>query len=441
MTNKFFLGDYNRLENTQMDHLPKRVTLFDTTLRDGEQMPGISFTDPEKLEIAEILDQLGVDSIEAGFPINSKPEFEIIKTINQQGFKSHIYGLARALMPDVEACIKADLSYVHIFISSSPIHLKYQVRKQYDEMLDMVTRTISYAKEHDMKDVVFSPMDATRTPIKDLVEVCKIAEQAGASILNIPDTVGVLHPPGTKRMFTELFTQVEARLSAHAHNDFGLAVANSLASVEAGATEVQVTLNGIGERSGNASLEQTVMGLEGLYNINTNINKQYLSEASKIVARATECDVPPWTPVIGGNAFAHEAGIHAHGILSKPETFEPYTPEMVGQRRRIVIGKHSGKASIEQAIGFLGFEQVSAEDLSKIVNRIKETAAHKKRLYDEDLIVISNQILGETTQSKRRIELIQLNVQAGSGVTPTASVILKVNGNELRGGFDGKRAH
>jgi len=432
MSGKILISDYNSVENTKMEHLPKHVTFFDTSLRDGEQMPGVSFTDPEKLKIAEILNRLGVDSIEAGFPINSKPEFEIVKAINQQGFTSHIYGLARALMPDVEVCIQADLKYIHIFISSSPIHLKYQVRKEYDEMLEMVTKTITHAKDHGL-EVIFSPMDASRTPLEDLIEVCKIAEQAGASTLNIPDTVGVLHPMGTKRMFGELHKNVKARLSSHAHNDFGLAVANSLAAVEAGAEEVQVTLNGIGERGGNASLEQTVMGLEGLYNVQTNIKKHYLNEASKIVERATEVENPPWTPVVGANAFAHEAGIHAHGILSKPETFEPYNPETVGQRRRIVIGKHSGKASIEQAIRFLGFTKFTPEQLDLTVKRIKETAAQKKRLYDEDLIVISNQVLGESSTSHQKIKLVQLNVMSGSEVVPTASVILQVNGNELRG--------
>ncbi len=330
MKQGYFLGDFNALENKNLK-MPEKVTLFDTSLRDGEQMPGVSFTDPEKLKIAETLERLGIDSIEAGFPINSKPEFEIIKEINSQGYKSHIYGLARALMPDVEACIKADLKYIHIFISSSPLHLEFQVRKKYEEMLEMATKTISHAKDHGL-EIVFSPMDASRTSIPDLVRVCKIAEEAGASILNIPDTVGVLHMEGTRRMFSELRSQVKARLSAHNHNDFGLAVANSLAAVMGGADEIQTTINGIGERGGNASLEQTVMCLEGLYNVKTNINKEYLTEASKLMEQVTEVENPPWTPIVGANAFAHEAGIHAHGVLSKPETFEPYRPDIVGQR-------------------------------------------------------------------------------------------------------------
>ncbi|MEM3400078.1 MAG: 2-isopropylmalate synthase [Candidatus Micrarchaeia archaeon] len=429
-----FVGEYNKEVRGSFKKMPKSVAIYDCTLRDGEQTPGVSFKKEEKLRIARQLDKLGVDYIEAGFPINTKPEFEAVKEIAGMGLSAKISGLARVIREDMDACIDAGVSMVHVFVSTSDIHLKYQIQKTRSEVYELAVNSVSYVKEHGL-ECLFSPMDATRTDFDYLVKVCKGVEEAGADAINIPDTVGVLNPPATRHLISRITERVKVPVHIHCHNDFGLAVANSLAAVEGGARGVHVTVNGMGERAGNASLEQVVMSLHALYGVKTNVKSKCLTETSVLVEQLSEVQLPPFYPIVGKNAFAHESGIHAHAVLKKAETFEPLVPEDVGQKRRIVIGKHSGKASIERALSDLGY-RVEGETLLEITRRIKETAEAKKRIYDEDIIAIAEDVLGH---GKREpfVVLDEVTVVTGNKVTPTASVVLKYEGETIKGASQG----
>jgi len=417
---EIYVGEYNR---ESLDLKGKRIYLYDCTLRDGEQTPGVSFTQNEKLEIAKALDKLGIDVIEAGFPINSNPEFETVKKIKELGLKTKISGLARVIVEDIDACIKADVDIVHTFVSTSDLHLKYQMGKSEDEVYEMAVKAVEYIKKHGFK-CVFSPMDATRSRFEYLLRVCKGAEEAGADYINVPDTVGVLHPPATRQLFSKLKGKIKVPLQAHAHNDFGLAVANSLAAVESGAEWVHVTVNGMGERAGNASLEQVAMSLHALYNAKTGIHAKHIYEVSQLVERYAETPLSLFTPIVGKNAFAHESGIHAHAVLKKASTFEPLKPEDVGQKRRIVIGKHSGKAAIEQALKDLGYEKLEKAQLVDITTKIKELAEKKKRIYDEDIVALAEDALGQGRE-KPIVTLDEVTVTTGNKIRPSASVVIK----------------
>ncbi|MEA3255231.1 MAG: 2-isopropylmalate synthase, partial [Candidatus Altiarchaeota archaeon] len=308
----------------------KSVKIFDTTLRDGEQTPGVALTLEKKLEIAHALTDLGVDIIEAGFPINSEGEFQAVKKISRE-VDTTVCGLARALKPDIDKCIEADVQLVHTFISTSPQHLKYQMKKSEDEVYKMAVEAVEYVVDHGIP-CLFSPMDATRTDLPYLLKVCRGVEEAGAVTINIPDTVGVMYPSGMKELMKKIREEIRIDLDVHCHNDFGMAVANTLAAAEAGCNQVQVAVNGLGERAGNADLEQVAMALKLLYGIETNINTKKIYPTSKLVERLTGIRVMPNFPIVGDNAFAHESGIHVHAVLKKAETFEPIKPEMVGAR-------------------------------------------------------------------------------------------------------------
>ena len=334
-----FVSYYNfDAETRQSMDLPKKVSVFDTSLRDGEQTPGVVFTGKEKCHIATELSKLGVDIIEAGFPANSEEEQKNIQEITGLGLKSKICTLARAVESDIEGCIKCNPNMVHTFISTSDIHIKYQMNTTREAVMKRAIDSVDKIKNQGF-ECMFSPMDATRTDFDFLVKVCKEVENAGADIINIPDTVGVMNPPAMRSLFKRLKNHLKIPLDVHCHNDFGLAVPNTLAAVESGASEVQVTVNGLGERAGNANLAQVVMSLNILYGVNTNIKTQGLTEISKLVERLSMIHNPANTPLVGKNAFSHESGIHAAAILKRAETFEPISAEMVGQRSRVVIGK------------------------------------------------------------------------------------------------------
>lgn len=424
---EMFVSNFNEDVRGNLN-LPKKVSVYDCTLRDGEQTPGVSFKREEKLAIARQLDKLGVDYIEAGFPMNSGPEREVVKEIAKLGLSSKVSGLCRVLKPDMDACISCDVDLVHTFVSTSDLHLKYQMGKSRPEVRKMAVDAIDYLKSHGFK-VLFSPMDATRTGLPYLTEICKAVEQAGASIINVPDTVGVMHPPATRHLFSELKKQIKIPLDVHCHNDFGLAVPNSLAAVEAGAEQVQVTINGLGERAGNADLEQTVMSLHALYKVKTNIKYEYLTETSHMLEKFSDITLPPNFPIVGKNAFAHESGIHVHAVLKRAETFEPLRPEVVGQRRRIVIGKHTGRHSVKTALDVLGYS-VSEKQLLEITQRIKELAEKKKRVYDEDISAIAEDVSGSERKIKERVKLDELLVTSGNKITPTASVKIIFDGSK-----------
>ena len=301
------------------NHSEEKVRIFDTTLRDGEQTPGVSVNPEKKIKIAYRLDELGVDAIEAGFPIVSNGERESIKTIVKQGFKANIYGLARTVKTDIDAALACDLQYIHTFIATSEIHMKYKLNMNKEQVLERAIWAVEYAKKHGL-EVEFSAEDATRSDRDFLIKVFKSVQEAGANRIDIPDTVGYATPEYISSLVKEVSENISIPISMHCHDDFGQAVANSLAGINSGANCAHVTINGIGERAGNASLEEFVMSLQCLYNRKTNIKTQLLYEISKFVSNTMGIIVQPNKAIIGENAFGHESGIHTHGIINNPLT-------------------------------------------------------------------------------------------------------------------------
>jgi 2-isopropylmalate synthase len=283
-------------------HAHEEVTVFDTTLRDGEQTPGIAFTFEQKLQIARQLSDIGVHVIEAGFPASSKAEKETVAAIKKAGLESKICGLARSVKSDVDACLDCDVDMVHVFIPTSDIQRMNTINKTREEVLGITADIIHYIRDHT-DSCMFSAMDATRTESDYLIEVFRTAAAAGATIINVPDTVGVISPSGMKSLITRIARDVDCPIDVHCHNDFGLAVANTIAAVEAGASQVQVTVNGLGERAGNADLSQTVMIMEAIYGIKTGIRKERLVETSRLISRFSGFGIPPTQPVVGENVF------------------------------------------------------------------------------------------------------------------------------------------
>jgi len=389
MKRKTYTSEFNKV--VQHPDLPKSVKVFDTTLRDGEQTPGVSFMHDEKIQIAEQLDKLGVNVIEAGFPINSAQEKQVVKEIAEMGLISDVCGLSRVVKGDIDVCMDCNVDIVHIFISTSDIHIKHQMGTTREKVKEKIVAAVSYIKDQRVK-CLFSPMDATRTNKDYLIEICKIVEETGADMINIPDTIGVMNPPAMRYLISEIKKAVEIPLDVHCHNDFGLAVPNTLAAVEAGASQVQVTVNGLGERAGNADMEQTIMGLEVLYGVKTGINTEYLTEASKIVEQFSDIKLPPNFPIVGRNAFTHESGIHADAVLKKACTFESITPEMVGQKSRIVLGKHTGSHAVKNALKSLDYG-VSDEQLGEITRRIKDLANTYKKIPEDSLVKITEEVI------------------------------------------------
>ncbi len=417
-----------------MPDMQKKIKVFDTTLRDGEQTPGVAFTLEKKLELAHALSDIGVDIIEAGFPINSEDEFRAVKQISSEA-DTKVCGLARALISDIDACLKADVDLVHTFISTSPQHLKYQMMKSEEEVCEMAVAAVEYIVDHGLP-CLFSPMDATRSDLGYLVKVCKAVEEAGAGTINIPDTVGVIYPTEMKELIGKLRKEIHVDLDIHCHNDFGMAVANTLAAVEAGCNQVQTTVNGLGERAGNADMAQVVMGLHVLYGVKTNIKTEKIYPLSKLVERLSGIRLMPNFPIVGDNAFAHESGIHVHAVLKKAETFEPINPEMVGARRRLVLGKHVGIHGVAAKLKELDIA-VDSEQLREITSKVKDLGGKGKKVFEEDLIAIAEDILGMVPQAERKIVLIDLELQSKINKKPVASIILKVDGVEKNAKEDG----
>jgi len=403
---------------------PSSVEIFDTTLRDGEQTPGTSFKTEEKVKIAESLDRLGVSVIEAGFPANSPEEERAVKEVASVGLRAKLCGLARCVRGDIDACVRADVDRVHVFIATSDIHLKYKLKMDAEEALERAVASIEYVKSHGL-ECEFSCEDATRTPYDRLVKFYTEAVEAGADVLNVPDTVGAVDPWGMYELVRRLKRDVGAPISVHCHNDFGLAVANTVAGVLAGASQAHVTVNGLGERAGNAALEQVVAVLELMHGVKTGVNMGMLMEVSRLVQKYSLIQVPPNFPIVGENAFSHEAGIHVHGILEAAPCYEPFPPEVVGQERKIVLGKHTGrhavKAFIETRLGKL------PEDLmDEIVMRVKEVGVRKKRMLEEDVLAIAEDVIERRMEREKHVRLEEIVVVTGNKVTPTASVQLRV---------------
>ena len=413
----------------------ERVKIFDTTLRDGEQSPGFSMNINEKVRMAKQLEKLGVDIIEAGFPVASQGDFEAVRMISQSLKKSHVAGLARAHDKDIEraweAIQHAHHPRIHTFISTSDIHLTHQLRKSREEVLQMAAAAVTKAKSYT-DDVEFSAMDATRSDPDYLCQVLEAAIEAGATTVNIPDTVGYTIPVE----FAELISYIKrtvpnidrAVISVHCHNDLGLATANSLAAVLNGARQVECTINGIGERAGNTSLEEIAMILytrKEYAQIETSITTQEIYSTSKLLTRITGVRVQPNKAIVGSNAFAHESGIHTDGLLKDKNTYEIMTPESVGvTKSNLVMGKHSGRHALKEELKTRGYE-LSEENLNKIFTRFKELADTKKDLYDEDLETIVAEIV---LRAPDRYKLINLNVVTGNFAIPTATIQMEVEG-------------
>jgi len=359
--------------------------VFDTTLRDGDQMPGIELDLDEKLYIARLLDELRVDIIEAGFPASSRIDWEAVRRIKREASYARVAGLARANRRDVEAAAEAEADIIHVFIATSDIHMKHKLRMTREQVIEAAVDAVEYARSHGAY-VLFSAEDATRSDPGFLVRVYRRVVEAGAEYINIPDTVGTATPWRMEWIVSLVRGSLPrwVRVDVHCHNDFGLATANTLAGVRAGADGVQVTVNGFGERGGNASLEEVVAALHFLMGRRTGVRMEMLTRVSREVARLFGVELPPNKPVTGLNAFAHEAGIHVHGVLANPATYEPMPPEAVGNTRRIVLGRHSGRAAVAHALRSMGFEPERGL-VDYILERIKEYAPRMKKV-DQDTL-------------------------------------------------------
>ncbi len=410
------------------DKSSKRIRIFDTTLRDGEQTPGVSLTADDKIEIACQLSKLGVDVIEAGFPSSSAGEKKVVKEIVDIGLISEICALSRATRSDIDAALSCGVDLVHVFIPTSEVQMKYAVNLTPEQVLASTVDSVEYVKKHGAK-CEFSPMDATRSDMAFLKQVCRAAEKAGMDSLNLPDTVGIMIPKSIIKFVEEIKSVVNVPISIHCHDDFGLAVANSLAAVEAGAAQVHVAVNGLGERAGNASLEEVVMALHMIYKYKTGVNSRLLYSTSRMVAALTGIAVQANKALVGENAFAHESGIHTRGVTEKPLTFEPIDPELVGRTRKLVAGKLAGTRGIKAELDEVGIHPTE-EQLKEIVQRVKELGDKGKMVTDADLLALTSAVMGQVIGEEKIVDLCDMAVVTGIKVIPTASVRLTLEGKE-----------
>ena len=402
-----------------------RIRFLDTTLRDGEQTPGVSLDTEEKLAIARGLDALGVQVIEAGSAMTSVGERQSIKAVSAAGLNAEICSYVRALTADVDTALACDVDSVHLVVPVSDLHIECKLKSDRRSVIRKAVEVTEYAKDHGLI-VELSGEDASRADQDYLAGLYLAGIDAGADRLAFCDTVGVLVPEVATEVFGRL-SRLGAPISVHCHNDFGMATANTIAALRAGAAQAHVTVNGIGERAGNTSLEEVVMTLESLYKIDTGIKCQDIYQLSRLVSRMTGLPLATNKAIVGENAFTHEAGIHVHGLLADTKTYEPIHPETVGRKRRIVLGKHAGKASVELALREFGIG-VSDEQLSQIVTRVKELGDKGKRVSDADLQTIADTVL--SIQKEPKVKLQELTVVAGNTVTPTASVKIQLNGSD-----------
>ncbi|HEY4199802.1 MAG TPA: 2-isopropylmalate synthase [Devosiaceae bacterium] len=420
------------------------VFIFDTTLRDGEQSPGATMTLEEKLQVAEMLDDMGVDIIEAGFPIASNGDFEAVSEVAKRAKNSVIAGLARAIPADIaragEAIRHAKRGRIHTFVSTSPIHLAHQMKKTEEQVLEIITATVTQARNL-IDDVEWSAMDATRTPIDYLCRCVELAIKAGATTINIPDTVGYAVPEEHYQLFRNLIERVPGAdkviFSTHCHNDLGLAVANSLAGVRAGARQVECTINGLGERAGNAALEEIVMALRTRADAmpyETGIETTHLARVSKIVSAATNFPVQYNKAIVGKNAFAHESGIHQDGMLKNAETYEIMTPESVGiKETTLVMGKHSGRAAFKDKLRELGYE-LGDNAFQEAFVRFKDLADRKKHIYDADIVALVDDEAGSVDD---RIKLVNMEVVSKTGGVHRCDLTVSIDGEAVTSSYDG----
>jgi 2-isopropylmalate synthase len=421
-------------------HPANYIKIFDTTLRDGEQSPGCSMTVDEKVEIGRQLERLNIDVIEAGFPASSPAEVEAIQKVSKKVKKPVICGLARMVRPDIDTAREA-LKYakkkrLHVFLATSEVHRKYKLKKGKEEILKIIRDNIGYAKKY-FDDIEFSPEDASRTERDFLNEVVRAAIDAGAQTINIPDTVGYSIPDEFAGLITFLVREnpafrSEVCLSVHCHNDLGLAVPNSLAAVLAGARQVECTVNGIGERAGNAAMEEIVMTLNtrmDFYNARTGIHLKEITKASRILSHLTGMPVQPNKAIVGKNAFAHEAGIHQDGLLKMRKTYEIIDPKTIGREsHELVLGKHSGRHAFRKKMEGMGYT-LGAKEFESAFTRFKKIAEVKKNVYDEDLESLVEDQLAKVPE-KWRFEGLKLKTETGE--RPQAEVAIRTNKKIIR---------
>lgn len=405
-----------------------KIRIFDTTLRDGEQTHGVSLTPDKKLRIARQLDKLGVDAIEAGFAAASEGEMEALKLIAKEGLRAEVFSFARGVKSDIDAVVDSGANAVFLVIPTSDVHLKHKLKKTKKDVLRLTEDCIQYAKDYGLV-VEFGAEDATRSDPSFLKEMIARSVSAGADIVSPCDTVGILTPEKAYAFFSGLIGSFpKVPFSAHCHDDFGMAVANSIASLKAGVKEVHATINGLGERAGNAALEEIVVALKLLYSVETGVRPDLLYDTSMLVSRITGIPVQPNKAITGENAFVHESGIHTHAILNQPLTYEPIPPETVGRTRRFAAGKHAGSRGLEAALKEMGLNP-NEQQLNEIFLRVKTLGDKGKRVTDADLQAIAETVMG--LPKLRSIMLEELTVVTGDKVTATASVRLNLNGKIL----------
>ena len=418
-----------------MTETDRKVLIFDTTLRDGEQSPGATMSLPEKLEIASLLDEMRVDVIEAGFPIASEGDFESVSEIAKNTKNAVICGLARANTNDIDRCWNAVKNAksprIHTFIGTSPIHRKYQVRLNKNEVIEKIYSTVAHAKDL-CEDVQWSPMDATRTEEDFLCTVVETAIKAGATTINIPDTVGYTAPGESAKIIKILINRVpnidKVVIATHCHNDLGMATANALSAVEAGARQIECTINGLGERAGNTALEEVVMAMKvrnDIYPFHCKIDSKKLMSASRLVATVSGFPVQFNKAIVGKNAFAHESGIHQDGMLKHSGSFEIMSPEDIGlSNSNLVMGKHSGRAALRKKLEDLGYA-IGDNKLKDLFVRFKELADRKKEIFDDDLIALISD--SATNEANYHIRLESLEVSCGTENPQEAKLVLQID--------------
>jgi 2-isopropylmalate synthase len=412
----------------------RRIQIFDTTLRDGEQAPGATLYPEEKIRLAQRLAKLGIDVIEPGFPVSSPGEFAAVQQISQMLTGVEITGFARAIRGDIDSAVEAtrdaERRRLHLFISSSQIHLDFQLRKSREEVIRIAREMVAYAKTK-VDRIEFSPMDASRAGVDFLMEMVEAVIEEGATIINIPDTVGYALPSEFGALFTRLRQEVRGagsvQFSAHCHNDLGLAVANSLAAIQAGADQIEVTVNGVGERAGNCSLEELVMAIEtrkDSLGVTTGIRTEEIYETSRLVSRLMHFPIAYNKPIVGRNAFQHESGIHQDGLLKNRNTYEIMDPDRMGiPRSMLILGKHSGRHALKHRIGQYGVD-LNDQQLDEVYRRFKESADELKRVSDQHLI----SLVGESTEgSMERFTMTQLQVLSSSGQSRVSAATVRDN--------------
>lgn len=403
------------------------IKVLDTTLRDGEQTPGVSLTSLEKLRIATKLDEIGVEYIEAGSAITSEGERESIKDITSQGFGAEILSFSRPLTVDIDYCLDCDVDGVNLVVPTSELHIHDKLNISCDELIDLSNDAVDYCKDHGLV-VELSAEDASRSNVDFLRKVYSNAIDHGADRICVCDTVGILTPDSSLDLFSKL-NDFSVPIACHCHNDFGLAVANTLAALKGGASEIHTTINGIGERAGNTSFEECVVSINRLLpQFSTNVKIDQIYDISKLVARSTGVYIQPNKAIVGENAFAHESGIHSDGVIKNSATYEAITPELVGRKRKFIIGKHMGTHGLDNRLKELGLN-VDDIQLKQICDDIKELADKGKTVTDVDLQVIADNVL--QINHEDRIKLDELTIVSGNKVMPTASVKITVDDVEI----------